>query len=195
MSFKESYKKDYEDIKPDNEFKKQLSAKMKAEPRRSIPVPAYFAAAAAAVAIAGGVRFFAAGDDEAVVIEEYGVTVTTVSSAMGLLPSGKWYTGTESDEEKWELFTNLIGSGDIESLYCGMSKQLGDEDILNSESTAELSRRLAAAEPCDSVELSGKIYFCMAVFEDGRIVKFQISENGEVKLNDAELIRKIEKNN
>ena len=193
MSFKESYKKDYENIKTDEAFRKQLSEEMNAVPESEMHTGVYAAAALAAVfVIALGLRFFMSAEEQSGIIYKQGDTVTAVSTAIGLFTQEKWYAGAETDEEIWDKFRELMGGGDLASLYCGSSEQLGDSDILSDTEAEEFSRKLVSAVPCEEKELSGEISFCMAVFGDGKIVKFRISENGEVQLGDTEIICKFE---
>lgn len=193
MSFKESYKKDYENIKTDEAFKSRLSEEMNAVPKSGARAGVYAAAALAAViVIAAGLRIFTSAEDEAGIIHEQVGVSSAVSTAAGLFAQEKWYAGAETDGEIWDKFRELMGGGDIETLYRGSSEQLGDGDILSAEEAEELSRRLVSAAPCGEKELSGEISFCMAVFGDGKIIKFRISESGEVQLNDSEIICKLE---
>lgn len=193
LNFKESYKKDYEDIKTDEAFRNRLSEEMKAAaPERHNKVRIGIYAAAAVIAVAVGLRFFMPTGDETGIIQEQVDTATTVSTASGLFTQEKWYAGAETDAEIWDKFRELIGGGNVTSLYRGSSEQLGEADILSGAEAEELSRKLASAAPCGEKELSGEISFCMAVFGDGRIVKFRISDSGEVQLNDAEIICRFE---
>lgn len=194
MNFKESYKSDYENIKTDETFKKQLSEEM-----NKVRVPARrgkmlfsVCAAAAVIVFAVGLRFIASSGDGSEIIHEQAGTVTEVSGTTGLFAREKWYADAETDMEIWDKFRELTESGDITSLYMGSSEQLGDGDILTAAEAEELSRKLSGAVPCESTELSGEISFCMAVFGDGKIVKFRISDSGEVQLGDAELICRFE---
>ncbi|MDE6131777.1 MAG: hypothetical protein K2G04_00165, partial [Oscillospiraceae bacterium] len=72
------------------------------------------------------------------------------------------------------------------------AEQLGDADILSGTAAEELCRKLSLAVPCEDKELSGEISFCMAVFGDGKIIKFRISDSGQVQLGNAEIICKYE---
>lgn len=195
LSFKESYKKDYENIKTDEAFKNRLSEEMKvAAPEKHKKVRiVFYTAAAAVIVFALGFRFliFTPNNGEAEIIQQVD-TVTTVSTASGLFAQEKWYAGAETDAEIWDKFKELIGGGNVTSLYRGGSEQLGEADILSGAEAEELSRKLASAVPCGEKELSGEISFCMVVFGDGKIVKFRISDSGEVQLNDTELVCRFE---
>lgn len=195
MNFKESYKKDYENIKTDEAFRNRLSEEMKAaapEKYKKVCI-GFYAAAAAVIVFALGFRFliFTPNNGEAEIIQQVD-TVTTVSTVSGLFTQEKWYAGAETDGEIWDIFRELIGGGEVVSLYCGSSEHLGEADILSGAEAEELSRKLASAAPCGEKELSGEISFCMAVFGDGKIIKFRISDSGEVQLNDTETICKFE---
>lgn len=195
LNFKESYKKDYENIKTDEAFKNRLSEEMKAaapEKHKKVCI-GFYAAAAAVIVFALGFRFliFTPNNGDAEIIQQVD-TATTVSTASDLFTQEKWYAGAETDAEIWDKFRELIGGGDITSLYCGSSEHLGEADILSGAEAEELSRKLASAAPCGEKELSGEISFCMAVFGDGKIIKFRISDSGEVQLNDTETICKFE---
>lgn len=192
MNFKESYKKDHENIKTDEAFRKRLSEEMNAVPEQKMHIGVYAAALAAVIFAAVGLRFFTSAGEQSGIIHEQGDTVTAVSTEAGLFTRENWYAGAETDEEIWDKFRELMGGGNVTSLYCGSTEQLGDSDILSDTEAEELSRKLSFAEPCGETELSGEISFCMAVFDDGKIIKFRISENGEVQLYDAEIICKFE---
>lgn len=190
LNFKESYKKDYENVKTDKAFRNRLSEEMNAvsvpSVRGKIRFVAYAAAAVAAVAV--GLHFITSAGEETGIIHEQAVTEASVSTVSGLFVKEKWYGDAKSDKEIWDKFRELMGGGDIESIYRGGTEQLGEADILSAAEAEELSKRLYSAVPCESTGLSGEISFCMAVFGDGKIIKFRISENGEVQLNGAELI-------
>ena len=193
LNFKESYKKDYEEIKTDEAFRNRLSEEINSVtvPAKQRRIQAGVCAAAAVIAIAAGLRFFTSAEEQSGIIHEQVGTATTLSAAAGVFTQEKWYAEAETDEEIWDKFRELIGGGDITSLYCGNSEQLGDGDILSAEEAEALSRKLSEALPCGEKELNGNISFCMAVFGDGNIIKFRISESGEVQLNDAEIIYKF----
>ena len=66
-----------------------------------------------------------------------------------------------------------------------------DEDIMDTDEAAALAEKLAAAVPTDET-VGDDAKRCMAVFGGGEIIKFSISDNGIVLLDDCDTAYKFE---
>ena len=185
MNFKDEYKRDYAQIVTDDEFRRQLAEKMnKTAPARiNIKMITTIASAAAVIALIIGVGVFRPQEAEGDIALK-GETVTSPMLTEGLFELDAWYGDAESDEEIYSKFAKLMSGGTLETLYCSEGNTFGESDILAEGDMAELAARLAAATVTDEeTDVNGKRY--MAVFSGGEIVKFSISEDGIVKLDDC----------
>ena len=185
MNFKDEYKRDYAQIVTDDEFRRQLAEKMnKTAPARiNIKMITTIASAAAVIALIIGVGVFRPQEAEGDIALK-GETVTSPMLTEGLFELDAWYGDAESDEEIYSKFAKLMSGGTLETLYCSEGNTFGESDILAEGDMAELAARLAAATVTDEeTDVNGKRY--MAVFSSGEIVKFSISEDGIVKLDDC----------
>lgn len=185
MNFKDEYKRDYAQIVTDDEFRRQLAEKMnKTAPARiNIKMITTIASAAAVIALIIGVGVFRPQEAEGDIALK-GETVTSPMLTEGLFELDAWYSDAESDEEIYSKFAKLMSGGTLETLYCSEGNTFGEGDILAEGDMAELAARLAAATVTDEeTDVNGKRY--MAVFSGGEIVKFSISEDGIVKLDDC----------
>jgi len=185
MNFKDEYKRDYAQIVTDDEFRRQLAEKMNntAPARINIKMITTIASAAAVIALIIGVGVFRPQEAEGDIALK-GETVTSPMLTEGLFELDAWYGDAESDEEIYSEFAKLMSGGTLETLYCSEGNTFGEGDILAEGDMAELAARLAAATVTDEeANINGKRY--MAVFSGGEIVKFSISEDGIVKLDDC----------
>lgn len=185
MNFKDEYKRDYAQIVTDDEFRRQLAEKMNntAPARINIKMITTIASAAAVIALIIGVGVFRPHEAEGDIALK-GETVTSPMLTEGLFELDAWYGDAESDEEIYSEFAKLMSGGTLETLYCSEGNTFGEGDILAEGDMAELAARLAAATVTDEeTDVNGKRY--MAVFSGGEIVKFSISEDGIVKLDDC----------
>lgn len=193
MNFKNEYKNEFDSIILDEEFKNDLAGKMNqmSPSRRDYRVYGTVLAAVAVLAIVVGVGFWQNTADQ----KNIGIkaeNTATVTGSEGLFVTDKWYGDAGSDEEIYGAFVKLLKGGSLKTLYCSDAETFGDNDILEVTEVAKVTGNLLTAVPADG-EFVGEVKNYMAVFEDGEIVKFQISDEGLVKLNDANTIFEIEK--
>ena len=121
------------------------------------------------------------GQEESIGVKAENATMVTAGE--GIFVAEKWYKDAVTDEEIYAEFANLMKSGTLEKLYCSDAVSFSDEDILESGDANALANQLASAVPTEN-ELVGTAKNYMAVFENGEIVNFQVSDEGFVKLND-----------
>ena len=211
MDFKEQYKKDYENIKPTNEFKASLLSKMEAQekPKKSKITYLYgaigtLAVAAAAVAIVLGVRNFSdtgkdngtqvadstenASGDAGIRVEQN--TTGNQVNNLGGITLEAWYGSATTDEEKLAVFSELLENESVTKLYESSKEAFTNDDILSETQAAEVLDELKGIV-LEEAEFEGEATYYMLVFENGDIIKFKISDEGYVKLNDMDKICKI----
>lgn len=191
MNFKDEYKRDYSQIAVDDAFRNQLAEKMnKTAPARMNIKMITTAVSAAVIVFAVGVGVFGLREAEGDIALK-GETITSPALTEGLFELDVWYGTAGTDEEIYSAFAELMSGGTLETLYCSEGDTFTEKDILNSDDTAELTEKLAAAVPTDEVPDSN-VKRCMAVFSGGEIVKFSISDNGIIELDDCDKVYKFE---
>ena len=192
MNFKDEYKRDYSQIAVNDAFRNQLAEKMnKAAPAKiNIKMITTVVSAAAVIAPVVGIGVFKPHEDGNEIAMK-GETVSTSSLTEGLFDLDAWYGMAETDEEIYAAFAELMSGGTLETLYCSEESTFDDEDIMNTDEAAALAEKLAAAVPTDET-VGDDAKRCMAVFGGGEIVKFSISDNGIVLLDDCDTAYKFE---
>ena len=197
MNFKDEYKRDFGQIKTDEAFRNQLedeinkASSQKRNASRNIKMYTAVVSAAAVVALVVGVGYFRTADTDEGDISLKAETVTSAALTGGLFNVEEWYGEVQTDDEIYTVFADLMSSGKLETLYCSVDDTFDEADILTAEDSFVLAEKLAAAVPAEEA-FGGNVTNCMAVFEDGKIVKFSISDTGLVKLKDAEAVYKFE---
>ncbi len=192
MNFKDEYKRDYSQIAVNDAFRNQLAEKMNktAPAKMNIKMITTAVSAAAVIALVIGVGVFKPYEDGNEIALK-GETVSTSSLTEGLFDLDVWYGTAKTDEEIYAAFAELMSGGTLETLYCSEESTFDDEDIMNIDEAAALAEKLAAAVPTDEIVGDGAKR-CMAVFSGGEIVKFSISDNGIVLLDDCDTAYKFE---
>ncbi len=192
MNFKDEYKRDYSQIVTDDAFRSQLADKMnKTAPTKiNIKILTAVVSAAAVVALVIGVGVFRPHEAENDIALK-GETVTSPVLTEGLFELNTWYGEAETDEEIYNAFASLISGGTLETLYCSESDTFNDEDIMGVKEADALAEKLTAAVPTEEISDSN-VKHCMAVFSGGEIVKFSISDNGIIVLDDCGKTYKFE---
>lgn len=185
MNFKDEYKREYSQIATDDVFRKKLAEKMNktAPSGPNIRMITTVVSAAAVIAVVIGIGTLKPRETEGDIAIK-AETVESPTLTEGLFDFGLWYGSAESDEEIYAAFAGLMSDGSLETLYCSESDTFDEDDILSSREMAELSVKLAAAVPSDE-NTDGTMKRCMAVFSGGEIVRFSISDDGIVKLDDC----------
>ena len=192
MNFKDEYKRDYSQIAVNDAFRNQLAEKMnKAAPAKiNIKMITTVVSAAAVIALVVGVGVLKPHEDGNEIAMK-GETVSTSSLTEGLFDLDAWYGMAETDEEIYAAFAELMSDGTLETLYCSEESTFDDEDIMDTDEAAALAEKLAAAVPTDET-VGDDAKRCMAVFGGGEIIKFSISDNGIVLLDDCDTAYKFE---
>lgn len=191
MNFKDSYKQENEEIRPDGAFIDQLAQQMKQEQRaqrnrKKIWVSTGSLAAAAVLCI---VVF--QGMKPTAPIEQQDMQVKAQAEETQATGHGfdyqAWYGDAETEEEIFAAFQTLLEEEQVKTLYCSDTEEYNEEDILSEEEVDELVRTLQGAEHSEEdVSVTCKYY--MAVFENGSIVKFKIYQDEYLILKDSESV-------
>lgn len=199
MNFKDQYKNDYDKIKADDKFKADLVAKLSEEQgkksKKNIYVFSGTIAAAALLAIVIGVGIGNKNVRQNTSKGNEGSTMDIMveqneSSSAVDVNYDNWYKDAKTDEEIYQVFSKLIKDGKLEKLYCSTEEKFSSKDIMDSKGAENLASKLADAKICDE-EMSDNVLNYMAVFEDGEIVKFSISDEKYVILKDIEVVFQI----
>lgn len=242
MNFKDEYKRDFDNIKPDDAFKKSLVNQLNEKPvvRSYKRVYANVLAAAAALLLVVGVSYFAgisinsnseAGynkdsddDDEDrrnedrndfvsnteeitkatdMVFETESATSIKENEAPSQfagfagLPGEttlyeSWYGAAVTDEEIYEVFVSLISGDSSKLLYSSETELFINESPLGKEEMEKVIEVILEGTPVDE-EFKGNKTFYRAVFEDGTVISFTISDVGYIRINGRNAVFKVEK--
>lgn len=211
MNFKDEYQKSFADIKADEAFKQNLLAQMNMEKKRK-KKPAYIGVLVAAAVMVfvvgvgfmtgvlrgrdvpqtdGGENFVADNasepqEDVSINLENEVVAGQDMSETyMDMnFSSLSWYGGAETDEELLDTFVGYIQGDSLKEIYCTTEDTFTEEDLMSESETQALVEQLAELSCADKEgDVDGKYY--KAVFEDGLTIKFWISEDGYLKLQDT----------
>lgn len=191
MNFKDSYKKENEEIKPDAAFVNQLAGQMEREKRmqrnrkKMIASTGVVAAAAAmCVLVLHGVEPLAQRNEQDIQNKAEVVETQTTGHSFG---NRVWYGDAETEEEMFQAFLTLLKEEKIEKLYCSDMEEYLDEDVVSEKEADKLIKKLCSAELTEA-EADGACKHYMAVFENGKIVKFEIYGDKYLKLKDSEAL-------
>lgn len=201
MSFKDEYKKSYDDIVPDKEFIKQLSEKMNKERNKRQKISYRILTVLASI-----VLIFFVGFGTFHLIKGFskqskplqvrtGKTLPSISSELRSFAPAKWYN---PDDKAEKILSDFL-------------KRLGDEEQLvalhqSTENTFMESRSVPEA---DINQMIGKLQaativleekrnqpdgdYYMAEFQNGDIIKFIITEDGYFWFLDLEYVYQWQK--
>ncbi len=211
MNFKDEYQKSFADIKADENFKQNLLAQMNMEKKRKRK-PSYVGvlAAAAVMVLVVGVGFMTGilrgkdagqtdGGENLIVDnasepgEEMSVDLGNEVLAeqdmsetyMDMNFSGlSWYGAAETEEELLGIFVGYMEGDTLEKMYCTTEDTFGEDNLMSESETKALVEQFGELSCTDNESaVEGKYY--KAVFEDGLTIKFWISEDGFLKLQDT----------
>lgn len=197
MNFKDSYKKDFEDIVPDDAFLSKLSASMEAaetdKKRSRIRIVYTSVAAVFVLAISGallsiynpGLLFGNNGSSQP------GVNMQAGNNSLGSFATNqigevnKWCSDDLSEQENYDFFVSrLSDSKDIKKLYSGTQQVFSDSDLVNTEEISSIGVKINTAKISGENAPSGSAQYYMAVFNNGDIIKFTIYNDKYVVVND-----------
>ncbi len=217
MNFKDEYQKAFQDIKADENFKQNLAAQMNMEKKRKRK-PSYVGvlAAAAVMVLVLGVGFMtgilrgtanqgnvaqdgyvAQNSEESKVDSDINFSGETLAgqdmsdSYVDMsFSSLSWYGEAETEEELLSVFVALLCGDTLEKMYCTTEESFSDNSLMSQEDTEDLLKQLQNLS-CTNKEFAGESKYYKAVFEDGLTVKFWISDDGYLKLQDTGAVFEI----
>lgn len=214
MNFKDEYQKSFSEIKADENFKRNLVAQMNMEKKRK-KKPAYIGvlAAAAVMVLVVGAGFMTGvlrGKSNPGVMPDGNQMVQDIPDSQGNVSvdfnnemvagqdmsesyveldfSGlSWYGEAENDEELLDIFLTLMTGDTLDKIYCSGDDTFEENEQMKEAGVEKLVKRLQGAE-CTDEEYKGDGSYYKAVFEDGLTIKFWISEEGYLKLQDTKTV-------
>lgn len=216
MNFKKEYENAFSDVKLDEDFKKNLEAKMNSSEyrKKKNPYVGILVAAAALMLVVGtlyfaGVRFGTTtqkpGSGNSMVqndieIEsDIRIDIDENMAAQGdvfenyteIDVSGlSWYGAAQSDEELLEVFLSYIGGNEVEAIYPVGGATLTQSDFMSEQEVENLVAGLEKAVVAKE-DFTGEYQNYEAFFQSGMIIRFQISEEGYLKLEDTGTVYKF----
>ncbi len=217
MNFKDEYQKSFSEIKADENFKKNLLAQMNIEKKRK-KKPAYMGVlvAAAVMVLVVGAGFMTGvlrGKSNPGTMPDGNQMVQDIPDSQGNVSvdlnnemvagqdmsesyveldfSGlSWYGEAENDEELLDIFLTLMTGDTLDKIYCSEDDAFEENERMEEAGAEKLVKRLQGAE-CTDEEYRGDDSYYKAVFEDGLTIKFWISEEGYLKLQDTKTVFKV----
>lgn len=218
MNFKDEYQKSFSEIKADENFKKNLVAQMNMEKKRK-KKPSYMGVlvAAAVMVLVVGVGFMTgilrgksnpgttpvgnqmvqdtsdSQDNISLDLNNEMVAGQDMSETyVELNFSGlSWYGDAKTDEELLSRFVELMTGDTLDKIYCTDGDTFEEKDLMKEAGVEKLVKRLQDAR-CTEEEYRGADSYYKAVFKDGLTIKFWISEDGFLKLQDTKTVYKIQ---
>jgi len=218
MNFKKEYEKAFADISADEAFKKRLVNEMNhaKAPRSNIkPYVGVLATAAALALMVGavyrtGVTYETKESnpalEESLVAQESSAEKEELelpsgvkadgdlaeSLAQTFKPHSDWCQGMESDEEKLNMFLDLIMGEQLEKLYCSDKPGFTEEDIVSDKQVETLGEKFSEIVVAQDVKEESITYY-KAVCKDEKEIVFQIWNGEYLRINGIDTIYKIEK--
>lgn len=218
MNFKDEYQKSFSEIKADENFKKNLVTQMNMEKKRK-KKPGYLGVlvAAAVMVLVVGAGFMTGVlrgksnpdtmpdgnqmvqdttepqdnisfdlNNEMVAGQDMSETYVELNFS-GL----SWYGDAKTDEELLSRFVELMTGDTLDKIYCTDGDTFEEKDLMKEAGVEKLVKRLQDAQ-CTEEEYTGADSYYKAVFEDGLTIKFRISEDGYLKLQDTKTVYKMQ---
>lgn len=218
MNFKDEYQKSFSEIKADENFKKNLVAQMNMEKKRK-KKPSYMGVlvAAAVMVLVVGAGFMTGilrgksnpgttpdgnqmAQDTTEPQDNISLDLNNEMMAgqdmsetyVELNFSGlSWYGDAKTDEELLSRFVELMTGDTLDKIYCTDGDTFEEKDLMKKAGVEKLVKRIQDVR-CTEEEYSGAGSYYKAVFEDGLTIKFWISEDGYLKLQDTKTVYKIQ---
>lgn len=209
MNFKDEYQKSFADIKADENFKQNLLAQMNMEKKRKRK-PSYVGvlAAAAVMVLVVGAGFMTGvlndkanpqtdgsdnlvasdvsqpGENVSVEFESQVVAGQDMSYMDMNFSNLSWYGAAETEEELLDIFVGYMERDTLKHIYCTAEEDFKESDKMSDNEKEALVEQFSELS-CTDKEYSGDGKYYKAVFEDGLTIKFWISEDGFLKLQDT----------
>lgn len=196
MSFKDEYKKSYDDIVPDKEFIKQLSEKMNEErhKRQKISYRVLTALVGIVILLLVGLSafYFTKGfpKQSKPVQVQTGNSLPIASSEIGIFASEKWYDPKDKPEKILSDFLERLGDREqLVIMYQSTENTFTKEQSVSEADIDHILEKLQTAMVLleGQKKQSGGDYY-MAEFQNGDIIKFVITDDGYFWFLDLEYV-------
>lgn len=204
MNFKDSFEKDMEHIKPDVDFVRDLSEKMKKASAEQSKVSQFsekkkqtykylISAAAVLILLVSGITAITyfngnGSSNKQKPLEQQGMTDALTPTGENIFNTEKWYTNCDTETEIYGLFVKRITDDeDLTKIYESDESVFDESMLMNTEEIQTLIQKLENGNVDDSkehgLENLASIHY-MAVFQNGDIIKFTVYENSYLKFNE-----------
>lgn len=200
MSFKDEYKKSYDDIVPDKEFIKQLSDKMKEERHKRQKISYRILTTMGSIVLIlfiglAALQLIKGFSQQSKPLKVHtGNTLPTISSEPGTFASAKWYNPDDKPEEILSDF--LVRLGDDEQLtvlYQSTGNNFVKEQSVSETDINQIIEKLQTAEVLEEQKSQSGGSYYMAEFQNGDIIKFVITDDGYFWFLDLEYMYQLQK--
>lgn len=204
---KSEYNRYMENVKPSDKFLSQLTSTLEEErssqrKRRKVPIKQISAAAACLIAVCGFAVIYSffgndikTGEDSSSVTENMnGYAGKTDTESLVTVPfeNISWYDNALTPESLPKALAQKLESS-LDYLSFAEENKFVNADRADFERTKQMIEALSEAEESDE-KVTGDMTYYMAVFTDGTVAKFSISDNGAVEISGDDKIYKINKN-
>ncbi len=182
MSFREDYKKSYDNIVPDKEFIDRLSERMEEEKgKKQVLWKRPVMAVGIIVFLVIGVflfRFFGAGRRPTEPLRVQTETLPSPSSEITAFTTPQWYDSGDKPEEIAAKFAGRMVDGEqLTALYQSGENDFTEEEQVSEKEVRRLAERLRTAALSSGQKPSGDTVYYMAEFQNGDIIKFTVTED------------------
>lgn len=177
-TIKQQYNEYEKSIMPSAEFQEKLIEQLKAEQTKK-RAPKYMgfvyaAAAAAAVICIGAVALNINDKSKTPAVS---APVSDYAAESGNAAAGNSFTFRSWDSELSGMAANEALAEklkSVEKLYSNTENRFSDENIIGGNEE-ELAKKIRSAKPAD-IGISGETVYYMAVFSDGTVAKFTVTD-------------------
>lgn len=200
MSFKDEYKKSYDDIVPDKEFIKQLSGKMQKEQQKRQKISYRVLTALISIVFILFVGFAAVqlikgfSQKSKPLQVHTGNTFPIVSSEPGTFAPARWYNPSDNPEKILTDFLARLGDDEqLAVLYQGTGNNFVKEQTVSETTINQIIEQLQTAEVLKEQKSKQGGSYYMAEFQNGDIIKFVITDDGYFWFLDLEYMYQWQK--
>lgn len=201
MSFKDEYKKSYDNIVPDQKFIDRLSAKLEQEQQKrrrgNYGIPAILAGVLVLLVVSLTAFHIITGNSEPSrpVQVNTGSTLQTPSAEIGTFSTPKWY-GEEDQPGKIlsDFAKRLRDKKQLQELYCSNENNFTDETCVSGKERKQLEEKIASGSFLSEEQRNAEqSTYYMAQFENGDIIKFVVLDDRYLKFLDLEYLYELGK--
>lgn len=186
MSFKDEYKKSYDDIVPDKEFIEQLSEKMNEEQHKRKKISYRLLTTFTGILLilfAGFITFHVLkgfSQSSKPIPQHMGKSLSTPSSEIGTFTTPKWYSPDDEPEKILSDFLERLGDREqLAVLYQSTENDFTKEQSVPEAELKQMIEKLQSAKVL-AKEQKDKPFgsYYMAEFHNGDIIKFVVTDDG-----------------